>query len=86
MDDKRNEQIIVSDFDDDFWCELFDLQVINIRECVGEFDGVKLFITKLMDNIIYHTYTLYIMITRSVHVYMMAKFFLEIFFPQKQKC
>ena len=39
MDDKKNEQIIVSDFDNDFWYELFDLQVMNIRQHIGELGG-----------------------------------------------
>ncbi len=42
MDDERNEQIIVSDFDNDFWHELFDLHVINTRDCIKELDGMKI--------------------------------------------
>ncbi len=44
MDDKKNEQIIVSDFDNDFWYELFDLQVMQIRAKIAEFDGIKIII------------------------------------------
>lgn len=35
-------KLIVSDFDNDFWYELFDLQVINTRDCIGELDGIKI--------------------------------------------
>ena len=42
MKDKINEQTIVSDFDNDFWCELFDIQVIEIRAKIAEIKGIKI--------------------------------------------
>lgn len=41
MKDKINEQTIVSDFDNDFWYELFDLQVIEIRAKIAEINEIK---------------------------------------------
>lgn len=48
MDDKKNEQIIVSDFDNDFWYELFDFQVMQIRAKIAEVDGIKIKLFVLM--------------------------------------
>ena len=44
MDDKRNEQIIVSDFDNDFWYEFFNLHVINIRAKIAKIYGIDIII------------------------------------------
>lgn len=60
MNDQSYEQIIVSDFDNDFWYEIFDLKVMQIRAKIVEFNEIKISIrTKEAKGHITHLHAKY---------------------------